>query len=57
MSGKSGLCGYEQAMCLAWGFAAVQAAEYKHCEVRVQAYSVQYDIKARKIDATPKGGA
>jgi len=48
-----GLCGYSQAMCLAYGYAAVQEAEGHKCEVRVQAYYVEYDIKARKIDPTP----
>ena len=52
-----GLCGYAQAQCLAWGYAAAMAAEGEMVQVRVQAYEVVYDIKARAIDdpveATP----
>ena len=46
------LYGYEQAMALAWGFAAEAASNRDELkvDVRVQAYEVHYEIKARKID-------
>jgi hypothetical protein len=47
------LCGYAQAMALAWFYAAMQDAAGKAYQVRVQEYAVEYDIKARKIDPTP----
>ena len=45
-----GLYGYEQAHALAWTHAAYLAAIGKKVEVRVQAYEVVYEIKARKIE-------
>lgn len=44
------LFGYAQAQALAWKWAAMMDSEGKEIEVRVQAYEVVYDIKARKID-------
>lgn len=44
-----GLLTYAQAQTLAWGFAAMVAAnEGEDVEVRVQEYVVVYEIKARK---------
>jgi hypothetical protein len=46
-----GLCGHAQAQCLAWGYAAAMDAESgEMVQVRVQAFKVVYDIKARAID-------
>jgi len=46
------LFGYEQAMALAWGYAAISVATYgvKRIEVRVKPYEVWYDIKARMFE-------
>ncbi len=46
------LFGYEQAMALAWHFSAHVMATLgeKSVKVRVQAYEVHYNIKAKKID-------
>lgn len=46
-----GLFGYEQAMALAYSFAAHSQASGMPMEVRVQKYEVQYKLKARKIEA------
>lgn len=53
------LMGYEQAQAIAWQYAAVSVASYdmRKIEVRVQAYEVLYDIKARKIDVSPAKSA
>lgn len=49
--GHVGLMGYEQAMAMAWWFAAAHKAEnYQTVEVRVQKYRFTYDIKASKTD-------
>ncbi len=42
------LCGYEQAMALAWTFAAGMAASGGEVEVRVDPYDLQYEIKTQK---------
>ena len=44
------LCGYEQAMCLAYRFAAAEAALGRKCKVRVREYRVEYDIKAWEVE-------
>ena len=45
------LCGYAQAMALAWCWAAVEAAEGRPIlQVRAQAYKVHYDIKALAVE-------
>ena len=53
-----GLCGYAQAMALAWQYAASIAAErYYGPPVRVVAYRVKYDLEAERQptdDAAPK---
>lgn len=40
------LCGHEQAMALAWSFAAHIAAAGGEVEVRAEEYQLTYDIKA-----------
>ena len=45
------LHGYEEALALAWQYAAYEAAEGNKVDVRVQSYEVVYDIKARKIES------
>lgn len=45
-----GLCGYNQAMAHAYDFASSYEAVGQHVQVRVQAYEVVYDIKARKLE-------
>ena len=45
-----GLMGYEQASAIAWTWAASAAREGVHLKIRLQAYDVLYDIKARKTD-------
>lgn len=46
-----GLHGYEQAMALAWWYAANhRATGYSSIKVRVQAYKFMYSLKAHKID-------
>ena len=46
-----GLCGYAQAMAMAWTYAAFAEAETgERIKVRVQRYQVKYDIKARAVD-------
>lgn len=46
-----GLFGYEQAQSIAWGYAAISVSSYamKKVEIRVQAYEVSFEIKAKKI--------
>ena len=45
------LYGYEQAMALAWSYAAQSAASWQLTrKVRVQKYEFVYDIKARKVE-------
>ena len=44
------MCGYEQAMALAWSFAAHVAALGGEVEVRAEAYKLNYDIKAKVDD-------
>lgn len=53
------LFGYEQAQAIAWSYAAFSVSSYdmRKTEVRVQAYEVFYDIKARKIDVSPAKSA
>ncbi len=53
VNSELGLYGYAQAQALAWGWAAMAAAEGKTIEVKVQAYEVVYDLKARKIEEAP----
>jgi len=44
------LYGYEQAQAMAWFHAACEAGRGNYVpEVRVQAYEINYEIKARKI--------
>lgn len=43
------LFGHEQAQALAWGHAAACAATGLAPDVRVTAYEIVYDVKARKI--------
>lgn len=43
------LFGYAQAQALAWSYAAAVESEGKEIKVRVQAYDVRYEIKAKKI--------
>lgn len=52
---ESGMCGYEQAMALAWRFAAdYKAEEFGKIEVRAAAYEVRFDITAWKLDEGPQ---
>jgi len=48
-----GLCGYAQAMALAWWWAAVAASEGKNIEVRARKFRVVYDLKAQEVTETP----
>ena len=49
------LHGYAQAKALAWMWAAFEAAKPRcDIKVRVQAYEVEYDLKAKKIDLPDK---
>lgn len=45
-----GLQGFEQAWALAWLYAAQRAAEGIEVRVQVAQYSVQYDLKAKRLD-------
>ena len=47
--GTIGLSGYSQAKALAWLFAAYYESGGKYIDVRVEAYEVKYDIKAKAI--------
>ena len=42
-----GLCGYEQAQALAWLWAAHHAALGINVDVRVSAFDLQFEVKAR----------
>lgn len=44
------LCGYEQAMALAYTFAAYVAADGGEVEVRAEAYTLNFDIKAKAME-------
>lgn len=44
------LCGHEQAMALAWGFAAHVAAAGGEIEVRAEAFSLEYEVKAKPYE-------
>ena len=48
-----GLCGYAEAMALAWAYAASAHACGEEIEARVAEYEVEYDIKAKSI-SSPK---
>jgi hypothetical protein len=50
------MCGYEQAMALAWTFAAHMAANGYEVEVRAEEYELKYDIKAKLYEG-PKAKA
>lgn len=45
------MCGYEQAMALAWCFASHVAAAGGEIEVRAEEYTLNYDIKAKLCEA------
>ena len=48
------LYGHEQAMALAWTYAAHEAARHGFApKIRVQKYEFVYDIKARKTEVVP----
>lgn len=52
-----GLCGYEQAMALAWQFAALHAQRTVIVpKVRVREYDFIYDIKASKRTTEAENG-
>jgi len=51
-----GLFGYEQAHALAWHAAAFAAAQGDRVEVRVVAYELHYEIKAKRLDISHDGG-
>jgi|TARA_Y100000310_G_C20695263_1_gene825222 hypothetical protein len=48
-----GLCGYNQAMALAYAYAAIHDADpntsIQKIAIRIQPYEVKYDIKAKKL--------
>lgn len=44
-----GLCGREQAMALAWSFAAQAAAAGAEIDVRAEAHELIYDLKAKPM--------
>ena len=45
-----GLFGHAQAQALAWTFAAYAAEVGKDIEVKIVAYEITYEIKARKME-------
>ena len=44
-----GLMSYEQAMAIAWMYAACKSAEGIYVSVKVQAYKVVFDVKAKRL--------
>ena len=44
------MCGYEQALALAWTFAAHVASVGGEIEVRAEEYELNYDIKAKLFE-------
>lgn len=45
-----GMCGHEQAMALAWAFAAYVSSVGCEVEVRAEEYVLNYDIKAKRYE-------